>query len=205
MPVTLTQRELLALAPAVRKQVKELTTTHWAPVSTAAYQPHKVLVANANVVPMPDLLDDSAMPVGAHCLPLRVVTGTFDGRVRAECILDQGAQFIAMRADVWERLDIPLHPDRIMVLEAADKSKSTTLRMMPNLRMTIGPLTIMLQVQVVKRAPFEVLLGRPFFSLTACKTDDQPDGSQYITLTDPATQRQIRLATKERGGEQKQM
>ena len=71
--------------------------------------------------------------------------------------------------------------------------------------MTIGPLTIMLQVQVIKWAPFEVLLGQLFFSLTACKTDDQPDGSQYITLTDPAMQRQIRLATKERGGERKQM
>ena len=120
-----------------------------------------------------------------------MVTGTFDGQVWAECILDQGAQFIAMQADVWERLDIPLHPDRIMVLEATDKSKSTMLGMMPNLQMMIGPLTIMLQVQVIKWTPFKVLLGWPFFSLTVCKTDNQSDRLQYIMLMDPATQRQI--------------
>jgi len=64
--------------------------------------------------------------------------------------------------------------------------------------MTFGLITLTVQVQVVDKALFEVLLGRPFFSLGECITQDYKTGAQDITITDPNTNKRVKIATKAR-------
>jgi hypothetical protein len=45
----------------------------------------------------------------------------------------------------------------------------------------------MLQVQVLARTNFDLLLGRLFHCLMSTNTEDFPDGSQTITLRNPNT------------------
>src|ERR1700753_2034874 len=54
-----------------------------------------------------------------------------------------------------------------------------------NLPVTIGRTTYYIQAQVVRDAPYRLLLGRPFSALTGCTKHDDPNGDTLITLTDP--------------------
>ena len=44
-----------------------------------------------------------------------------------------------------------------------------------------------LQMQVVNDAPFEVLLGRPFFDVTSCSDISSSGGEHEIRVRDPKT------------------
>ena len=56
-----------------------------------------------------------------------------------------------------------------------------------------------LQVHVIRDPAYKVLLGRPFDILTASNVQNQQDGGQIITLTDPVTKKCCMLPTFERG------
>ena len=51
--------------------------------------------------------------------------------------------------------------------------------------MKIGSTELEVYVHVVEEAPFEVLLGRPFFVLTSCETRETDDGGQVLRIRDP--------------------
>lgn len=145
-----------------------------------------------------NLVEQAAMIVGQHILSLRVVEPLVEGKLRVECILDQGAQVIAMRKGVWERLGLPLRSDMMMTMESANQSKDQTLGLLQNLKFEFGPVELILHVQVVNKAPFDVLLGHPFFALLECSTKDYSDGDQHIMLTDPNSREIVTIPTRER-------
>ena len=68
----------------------------------------------------------------------------------------------------------------------------------PNVSMTIGDLELSVYVHIVEEAPFEVLLGRPFFVLTTCETKDTEDGGQVLRITDPWEGRSALVPTRDR-------
>ena len=72
-----------------------------------------------------------------------------------------------------------------MWLEAADTNTAQTLGLCSAVPFRIADIEIELQVHVVKMAPFQLLLGRPFFAATECETKDFASGHQQITITDP--------------------
>ena len=85
-----------------------------------------------------------------------------------------------------------------MMMEAANKTKSATMGLLENLQVTIGPVELCLQVQVMKDAPYDMLLGRPFYSLAECVTKDFSSGEQYLTMRDPNSGREITVPTRNR-------
>ncbi|KAG6326993.1 hypothetical protein ID866_12097 [Astraeus odoratus] len=124
--------------------------------------------------------------------------GLLNERIHIECLLDQGAQIVAIRHDLWEALGIPVRPDLAMMLEATNKSKEETLGIVKNAHFKIGGMEFKLQIHVVGDAPFDLLLGRPFFSLSSCVTRNQMLGDQSILLTDLNTGVQMLLPTRKR-------
>ncbi|KAG6329220.1 hypothetical protein ID866_9868 [Astraeus odoratus] len=118
--------------------------------------------------------------------------------IHVECLLDQGAQIIAIRCDLWEALGIPVRPDLATTLEATNKSKEEMLGIVKNAHLKIGGMEFKLQIHVVGGTPFDLLLGHPFFSLSSCVTHDQMLGNQSISLTDPNTGMQMLLPTRKR-------
>ncbi|KAG6328600.1 hypothetical protein ID866_10491 [Astraeus odoratus] len=85
-----------------------------------------------------------------------------------------------------------------MTLEAANKSKEEMLGIVENMRLKIGGMEFKLQIHVVGDAPFDLLLGHPFFSLASCVTCDQMLGDQSILLMDPNMGIQMLLPTRKR-------
>lgn len=195
--VTLTQRELLSLSSDLRRQMKELTTSKRIPIGGINLVGGQAPVLSTSIDSSP------AEPVlctrnstAPHMLPLRVVTVVMEEKVEYSAVLDQGAVVCLMREDVWRNLEVPLEPDRRMTLESADTGKSPTLGVVQNARLRIAGVVVMLQIHVVRNAPFEILLGRPFFAVTECETKDFENGDQYITLTDPMNcSRRCQIAT----------
>lgn len=84
--------------------------------------------------------------------------------------MDQGAQIITIRCDLWEALGVPVQPDLATTLEAANKSKEDTLGVVENARLKVRGMEFHLQIHVVGDAPFDILLGQPFFALVSCIT-----------------------------------
>lgn len=204
--ITISNRELFALAPDVRRQIKELTQTK----KYAIGETHFVGTdsgtesgtdSGTEVYATSSELGGSVFysadkPTAEESLPLRTVKALVADTIQVEAILDQGAVVCIIREDVWERLGIHMRRDQAIVLESADTGKSTTLGMIENAKFTIGGVDVMLQVQVVRHAPFEALLGRPFFAITECETKDFLSGDQHLTLTDPANRdRKCTVAT----------
>jgi hypothetical protein len=72
-----------------------------------------------------------------------------------------------------------------MIMESMNNTQNHTLGLIQNVRLTLGPILLSLQIQVIEDAPFEVLLGQPFFALSSCITEDSTDGESYITICDP--------------------
>jgi len=57
-----------------------------------------------------------------------------------------------------------------MTMESANGSRDRTMELLPNLRVIIGECDFYLQIQIIESALFEMLLGRPFFTLAQAST-----------------------------------
>ncbi|RPD64525.1 hypothetical protein L227DRAFT_495712 [Lentinus tigrinus ALCF2SS1-6] len=62
-----------------------------------------------------------------------------------------------------------------------------------------GGIVIYLQMHVVDRAPYDVLLGRPFDVLVSCVSRCDSSGRQEIVVTCPNTKKSLTIPTYVRG------
>ena len=194
-PITVTTRELLAAAGGVRHAVKDLVVSKKVAVNLVeepidAYLTQCFDSAQASD-PDPIVVDyfryAPSSPVAFASLPLRVIYADFGNGVKPECILDGGAQSILMRRDIWEKLRVPIAVNRATVMQSANSTSERTEGMVEDLPVTVGKVTVYLQVHVVKNAPFEVLFGRPFFDVTNCAEISNFGGEHVIHIRDPQT------------------
>ena len=153
--VTLTQRELLALAPDIQKQIKELIT----PTATA----------KANLQQISDVL---ALSFGTRSEvelwvnkivskvteQLRSVNAVFKDLIQCKAVLDTGSQIIAMRSDVWKKLGIPLKTEYSMLMESANATSSSTKGLVERVKVSVRGINLYLNIQVVENTPYQVLL-----------------------------------------------
>ncbi|KAG6328837.1 hypothetical protein ID866_10253 [Astraeus odoratus] len=106
--------------------------------------------------------DNEEQVVAQTSLPLQAIDGSLNNHIHIECLLDQGAQIVTIRHDLWEALGVPVHPDLATTLEAANKSKEEALGIVENMCLKISGMEFKLQTHVVGDAPFDLLLGCPF-------------------------------------------
>ncbi|KAF9535949.1 hypothetical protein CPC08DRAFT_652316, partial [Agrocybe pediades] len=124
--VTLTQQELLAVAPDLRRYYKDQTITRKIPTVG-------ILKADDSEITADDTLSSTfvlqfvqdgkmerrlltASPIDR----LRVIFGTLNGSYKAECVLDQGSEIMAMDKKVWQKIGHELKPDGAMSMESAN-------------------------------------------------------------------------------------
>jgi hypothetical protein len=197
-PIAIPVQDIFSIAPEVRKQFREQTTTRRVPVTTVSV--HELAGRNPQ-----DIWGDfegtlhrseDGTITAHHSVPLRCIEATVAGKHVLTCVLDQGAEIIAMCKDVWQSLGVPLRSDHLMTMESANRSKDATLGVIENLGFDFGSGEMLLQVQVVEKANFEILLGRPFYAHTSCKTKDFINGEQNLTISDPNSGKEIKLATR---------
>jgi hypothetical protein len=202
VPVSITQRELLSISPEARKQYKELTTTRR--VSAGTMEVGKLeevpndspTVYSGCTIHDPDGIDD--LRVGRNSIPLRSIFLLVEGKLMVECILDSGCQIVAMNSTIWEKLGNNLQVERTLKMEAANSTITEMHGRLRNIRFTFDDIDIYLQVQVMPNAPYDILLGRPFYALTECITKDFANGDQHLTVMDPNMRQCVTIPTKER-------
>ena len=140
---------------------------------------------------------DDGLIVAHHSVPLRSLEAKIVGTGQSILgVLDSGSEIVAMPKWVWEDLGLPVRSDHVMTMSNANTSTESTLGIVENLRLDFGAGKICLQVQVVLRANFDLLLGQPFHCLLSASTEDFPDGSQTITLCDPNSGKAYKLPTR---------
>ncbi len=189
--IMITTRELLAMSPEIRRHVKDLVTSKKISANTVEVEEADAYLTDcldqdASAVLL-DLIKYDSSSAAAPSLPLRVIFPTFAPGVQPECILDGGAQVVVMRRDIWERLRVPIVANRAMPMESANATTTMTLGLIEDHPVQLGPVTVYLQIQVVEQAPFEVLLGRPFFDIISCSEVSSTGGNHEIHVKDPKT------------------
>ncbi|KAJ7467045.1 hypothetical protein FB451DRAFT_946042, partial [Mycena latifolia] len=195
--VTISNRELCAISPEVRKYYREnmitkrIPTVETSMVMVEEGEPmQEALVLRWEHTPARDHIL-TASPINSLCILDVLVNNTH----MIACTLDQGSEIVAMNRVVWQELGVTLSPDKTLTMESADSNQSTTAGVIKNLKFSIGDIDILLQVHVVDGAPFDILMGRPFFRFTECHTRDRADGTQELTLTCPNTGKTVQVAT----------
>ena len=188
MPVPV--RELIAVAPEVRKQLKDLSTAKCIPISTNTIQVNELAGRDPGEVDQAfgDRVhrSDDGLIVAHHSVLLRSLEAKIIGTGWSILgVLDSGSEIVAMPKRVWEDLGLPVQSDHVMMMSNANTSTESTLGVVENLHLDFSASEICLQVQVVPRANFALLLGRPFHCLLSTSTEDFLDSSQTITLRDP--------------------
>ncbi|KZV84043.1 hypothetical protein EXIGLDRAFT_569147, partial [Exidia glandulosa HHB12029] len=116
----------------------------------------------------------------------------------AEGVIDGGAQIVILSQRLWETIGRPIDRRKVMKLEAANNTNSQTYGLCANLEVRIGGIPLFLQAQVVEHAPFDLLLGRPFFAVGCTEERTLADGRSHITIHDPNSELAVTLPTKER-------
>ena len=120
---------------------------------------------------------------------------TLDDKVQVEAILDEGSQIVGLWKDIWEKLGVPVRSNHKMNMISANASSNQTIGLIHDLKVTIGAYNFYLQVQVIKNASYEMLLGQPFLTLTEANTQHYVNGDSHITLQDPNSKAIITLPT----------
>lgn len=199
LPISI--REILAIAPDARKFLKEQINTkkvlNDAGKSSAPTQDTaQVGIVECFMMSLPERTD--GIITSNHSEKLRAIDIIIDGCKTVEAIIDEGSQIIGISKKVWETLGLVARRDHLFKMESANSSVDMTLRLLHDLKVTIGSYDFYLQVQVVENASYEVLLGLPFHVLTQLGTKFYSDGSSHITIDDPNTGAKIILPTHER-------
>ena len=131
--------------------------------------------------------------------PLQTLEVLVDGKAMVEGMLNSGSQICSISKRIWsDKLGVGLRSDKIMIMEAANKTRTQTMGLLQNLKVKVADMELILQVQVMDDTPYDLLLGQPFFALASCVTRVYPNGEQYLTLHDPNSKREITVPTKQR-------
>jgi hypothetical protein len=137
------------------------------------------------------------LQVGRDSIPLHVIFALVKGKLMVECILDYGCQIVAMNNVIWEKLGNNLQVEQALKMEAANSTITKTHVHLRNVRFTFNDIDIYPQVQVMPNALYDILLSRPFYTLTECITKDFANGDQHLTVTDPNTRQCVTILTRE--------
>jgi predicted aspartyl protease len=183
--VSISVDQLLGLAPGLRKYFRDYTTPKRVAHETTTFIEEVEDEPMAQTAFFTDAeVKEESVIVARHSLHLRTIDAAV-GTEKFEAVLDSGATIICMSKEAWTRAGNPLDPTRRLHLECADGGVSHTEGVIVNTPVTIGGIDFFMQIQVVEGAPFEILLGRPFFALARAIETSHQDGKSLLTLTDP--------------------
>ncbi|KAL5514796.1 hypothetical protein ACEPAG_2112 [Sanghuangporus baumii] len=202
--VTLPIRSLLAASPDIRRKCKEFVTGKRELIKENPDHGMAMYASNPRPTsPAPYGAED--ISVTPPNIPLREIEVWLDDKIEVKALLDSGSTFVAMPKDVWKDLGSPTIMSQAITVETANRQISQSAGLIPQVRLTIGSFSIVLQVQVVEQAPFQLLLGQPFFVHTRAQVVDETDDNQTLYVTNPDTNETMSIPTVRRAaGNEKQ-
>jgi len=139
---------------------------------------------------------EASAPEMAH---LRVVPVLVNGVTEEEALLDSGSQIVSMMRDVIAANKISWDPSLSIQLQSANGSLSRTCRLAKNVPFMLGDVTVLLQAHIMETAPYKILLGRPFDTITESTIVNDREGNQTINIIYPNTGTRAAIPTYKRG------
>ena len=127
--------------------------------------------------------------------PLKVIMPIVNGCQQAEAVVDSGSQIVSMDGTIAKELGLEWDPKIVIHMQSANGGLERTLGLARNVPFMFGKVTAYLQVHVLRSAPYQVLLGRPFDVLMESEVKNHSDGSQDITVIDPVSKVRCKLKT----------
>ncbi|OSC96520.1 hypothetical protein PYCCODRAFT_1355960, partial [Trametes coccinea BRFM310] len=121
----------------------------------------------------------------ADSLAIRAIEGTFQGGLKASCILDSGSAIISMSEGLCHALGLAYDPTIVLEMQSANGELNPSLGLARNVPVRFGTIVVYLQFHVIRSPAYDAILGRPFDVLTESVVQTFGDGSQTITLHDP--------------------
>jgi hypothetical protein len=81
-------------------------------------------------------------------------------------------------------------------MSSANTNSDAIRGVLENLALNFRPGEVCVQVHVLARVNFDLLLWRPFHCLMSATTNDYPARNQDITLCDPNSRKEYKLPTR---------
>jgi hypothetical protein len=173
----ITLRHLFAISPGIRSKLVEYLRTHRVETPISYNAQATFHMGNGE--------GDDNLIVSESAVPLREVPCTV-GNIEGElAVLDEGSSIIVIREDLWLETGLPIQRALSMRMEGAHGDVASTLGGLARLPITLDKVTFYVRAQVVPRAPFRILLGRPFFEMTQSVIENVPGGNTLLTVTNP--------------------
>ena len=152
---------------------------------------------------LPDGQEPENVFAASESQSLRTIHPLINGTSHVESILDGGSQIVSMSADIARKLALSYNPDIVIQMQSANRQIQPTLGLARNVPFLCGEITIYLQVHIIEKPAYKVLLGRPFDVITQSVIKNQSDGGQTITLKDPSSGNRVLMPTFARGSDPK--
>ena len=143
--------------------------------------------------------DPRPILVARESVALRTVFPVIHKSGKAEVLLDTGSQICSMDSDVARNLGISWDPDVVIHLQSANRTVEKTLGLARNVEFDFGGVMAYIQLHIIRRPAYSVLLGRPFDVAMSSEVSNHTSGDQNLTLKDPNTGRRLTIPTYAKG------
>jgi len=130
---------------------------------------------------------------------LKALYPIINGVAREECLIDGGSQIVSMSLETAQKLHLSWDPSIVIHMQSANQSVEPTQGLAKNVPFVFNEITVYLQVHIINKVAYNVLLGRPWEVLTESRVENFADGSQHVTLTDPNTKKKSTMPSYDRG------
>ena len=147
---------------------------------------------------LPEGTDPKAVVVARESESLRALHPFINGRDHKEAVLDEGSQIVSMSESIARDLGLAWDPDIVIYVEGVNAGVEKSLGLARNVPFAFEGVVAYLQVHVIKHTSYDILLGRPFHTVTSMTTDNDEKGGSLVTLTDPNSKKRVSLPTAER-------
>ena len=210
--ITLTTRELCAVSLDARKRIKDYVTNKRylnPPAVVDLVEAQEQFTANLYSQYLASVFHNQSVrptfrehrmlkgiAVSDVNVPLRCISVTIDDRVDVEATVDCASSIVAVNKETWEKSGLSCSPQQAIRMRSAQNTIAMTRGMLEDMPVRIGNSTFYLQVQVSLNLPCPMLLGLPFFKLSAAHLTFHPDGDAELLLQDPNTRAILAVPTR---------
>ncbi|THH20448.1 hypothetical protein EW146_g894 [Bondarzewia mesenterica] len=146
-------------------------------------------------------LDEEPEPliVAKESSALHSILPLIDHQQQVKFIVDPESQIIAMSEEVCNELALIYDPDIVLNMQSANGEIDKSLSLACNVPFLIGDIALYLQVHVIRKLAYNILLGCPFDVLTESIIKNFTNENQTITIHDLNTGRNTPMLTLARG------
>ena len=152
-----------------------------------------------NEIPRQVYVETREIFVARDSASLRVLYSRINKQCSVESVLDSGSQIVSMSLETAVECQLAWDPDIQILMQSANASLEKSVGLARNVPFKFGDVTVYLQVHIIRKPAYKVLLGRPFEVLTECQINNHRDNTQFITLKDPNTGTRCTTSTAPRG------